>query len=105
MVKILSCTEYPTIKGITQIEYQIPSFDRAGNVTGYKAQEFKKTVFDPNIISDRQILELGQQAAAKKFTQAISKDMREFTSEAGGIKFQVYIKDGRVDNFFPMFEK
>ncbi len=102
-LKILSSTEHPTIRGITQIEYQIPSFDRAGNITGYKKKPFTKTVYNAELISDRQILELGQQAASKKFAQAVSIGKREFISEAGGIKFQVYIKDGVIDNIFPMF--
>jgi len=102
-LKIISSTNHPTIKGLTQIEYQIPSLDRAGNVTGYKVNAFSKTVYDPKVISDNQIIELGQQAAAKGYPSATSKGLSQFTSEAGGIDFRVYIRNGIVDNFHPEF--
>ncbi|UUD65964.1 CdiA family toxin C-terminal domain-containing protein [Pseudomonas seleniipraecipitans] len=69
-IKILG--ETPTsVKGITNIEYQIPAYDRAGNVIGYKAKEFTKTVYDPKVFSDQGkgdgfILLLMQQKAAKR---------------------------------------
>jgi len=71
-IKILG--ETPTsVKGIANIEYQIPAYDRAGNVIGYKAKEFTKTVYDPKIFSDQKILDLGQQAAASGYKDALSK--------------------------------
>ncbi|PHM35693.1 Toxin CdiA [Xenorhabdus mauleonii] len=95
-----------SVKGITQIEYQIPSKDRAGNITGLKAQIFTKTVYDPKIFSDQKMLELGQQAVSKGYEKAISQGVREYESTAGGVKFQVYLdkETGRVTNFFPVAE-
>lgn len=40
-VKVISETP-GSVKGITTIEYQIPAYDLAGNVIGYKAQPFTK---------------------------------------------------------------
>ena len=102
-LNVVSRTDHPTIKGLTQIEYQIPSLDRAGNITGYKMRAFSKTVYDPKVISDKQIIELGQQAAAKGYPSATSKGLSQFTSEAGGIDFRVYIRNGIIDNFHPEF--
>jgi Bacterial EndoU nuclease len=91
------------VNGIKQIEYKIPAYDRYGNVTGYKSETFRKTVYDPKLFSDQKILDLGQQAAAKGYSQAISNGFREYTAEAGGIQFRVYLdgKTGAVTNFFP----
>ena len=102
-VKIVS--ENPTgIPGVTEIKYQIPAKDRAGNITGYKDKPLTKTIYDPKIVSDQKILELGQQAAANGYKSAIASGAREYTNSAGGISFRVYLdpKTGTVTNFFPV---
>lgn len=101
-IKILG--ETPTsVKGITNIEYQIPAYDRAGNVIGYKAKEFTKTVYDPKIFSDQKILDLGQQAAASGYRGALSKGVTQYDATAGGVSFRVYLDKatGAVTNFHP----
>lgn len=53
-VKVLS--ETPTsVAGVTTVRYQIPAYDRAGNVVGYKNQVFPKTVYDPKVFTDHKI--------------------------------------------------
>ncbi|WP_272944348.1 CdiA family toxin C-terminal domain-containing protein [Snodgrassella communis] len=102
-VKIVS--ETPTgIPGITEIKYQIPAKDRAGNIIGYKDKPLTKTIYDPTIVSDQKILDLGQQAAASGYKSAITSGAREYTSSAGGISFRIYLdpKTGTVTNFFPV---
>ncbi|OAI58806.1 hypothetical protein RSP795_22590 [Ralstonia solanacearum] len=95
-------------KGVFNIEYQIPALDRAGNVamdaTGaivYKNQILVKTVYDPMLISDREIIDLGRQAAQSGYGKAIMSGAKAYNSEAGGIPFRVYIdtKNGRVTNY------
>ncbi|WP_238340409.1 hemagglutinin repeat-containing protein [Pseudomonas sp. SWRI92] len=101
-IKILG--ETPTsVKGITNIEYQIPAYDRAGNVIGYKAKEFTKTVYDPKVFSDQKILDLGQQAAASGYRGALSKGVTQYDATAGGVSFRVYLDKatGAVTNFHP----
>src|SRR5476649_519038 len=58
-VKIVGQTP-GSVNGITEISYQIPAYDRAGNVVGYKANVFTKTVYDPNVFSDQEMLDLGR---------------------------------------------
>ncbi|HCE7438978.1 TPA: DUF637 domain-containing protein, partial [Pseudomonas aeruginosa] len=101
-VKVLSETP-GSVKGITTIEYQIPAYDRAGNVIGYKAQPFTKTVYDPKVISDQKVLDLGQQAAASGYVKAVASGDRYYDSTAGGITFRVYLDErtGAVLNFHP----
>nr|WP_318836574.1 DUF637 domain-containing protein [Pseudomonas khavaziana] len=89
------------VNGISEIKYQIPAYDRAGNVTGYKAEVFTKTVYDPKVFTDSKILDLGQQAAASGYNSAISQGLREYTAAAGGVKFRVYLDGKTVKNFFP----
>ncbi|HGJ9012685.1 TPA: CdiA family toxin C-terminal domain-containing protein [Pseudomonas aeruginosa] len=101
-VKVLS--ETPTsIAGITTVRYQIPAYDRAGNIVGFKDKIFPKTVYDPKIFTDQGILDLGQQAAAGGYKDALSKGLSQYDSVAGGITFRVYLDKftGTVTNFHP----
>lgn len=105
-VKIVS--ETPTgVKGITQVKYEIPTKDAAGNLTGnYKgngSKPFEKTIYDPTIFTDEKMLQLGQQAAASGYTDAIKNGLQAYDAKAGGVTFRVYIdqKTGTVSNFHP----
>ncbi|WP_181150300.1 CdiA family toxin C-terminal domain-containing protein [Photorhabdus hindustanensis] len=96
------------MKGIIQVSYLIPTKDREGNITGLKGmgpdlQPFVKTIYDPKIHSDKKMLELGQQAAASGYKEAISSGKQAYDAKAGGIEFRVYLDPatGRVNNFHP----
>lgn len=101
-VKIVSSTP-SDVNGITQVKYQIPAYDRAGNVVGYKATEYPKTIYDPKKFSDQKILDLGQQAASNGYTDARSKGLMQYDSTAEGVTFRIYIdqETGTVRNFHP----
>ncbi|WP_206194067.1 CdiA family toxin C-terminal domain-containing protein, partial [Serratia microhaemolytica] len=100
-------SETPTaVRGITQVEYQIPARDRVGNIIGFKgngSQPFKKTIYDPNLFTDQKMLQLGYQAATDSYSEAIIKSLQSYDSQTGGITFRVYIdkKTGIVNNFHP----
>ncbi len=102
-VKILS--ETPTsVVGITTIRYQIPAYDRANNVVGFKNNVFTKTVYDPKVFTDQKMLDLGQQAAASGYKNALSTSTGyQYDAVAEGVTFRVYLdKDtGRVRDFHP----
>lgn len=101
-VKIVNETPTAT-KGITQVTYQVPSYDRAGNITGFKAAELPKTIYDPKIFTDSKMLELGQQAAANGYEAAMKQGLQAYDAQAGGVSFRVYIDKttGMVNNFHP----
>ena len=102
--KIVS--ETPTdVPGITHITYQIPAKDKVGNtIPGVmKDKVLDKTVYDPKVFTDQKIVELGQEAAAKGYTNAIKNGWSQYSGEAGGVKFQIYVdkKTGTITNFHP----
>jgi filamentous hemagglutinin len=101
-LRILSKT--PTsVAGVSTVRYQIPAYDRAGNVVGFKDKVFAKTVYDPKIFTDQKILDLGQQAAASGYKEALSKGLSQYDSIAGNVTFRVYLDKatGTVTNFHP----
>ncbi len=101
-LKILS--ETPTsVAGVTTVRYQIPAYDRAGNIVGFKDKVFPKTVYDPKIFADQKILDLGQQAAASGYKEALSKGLSQYDSVAGHVTLRVYLdkSTGTVTNFHP----
>ncbi|OCG40123.1 hypothetical protein A9G29_08605 [Gilliamella sp. Fer2-1] len=102
-VKIVS--EKPTgVPGITEVKYQIPTKDRAGNFTGeYKSKLETKTIYDPKIFTDQKILALGQQATASGYKDAIEKGLQSYNAKAGGVTFRIYIIPNTkiISNFHP----
>uniref|UniRef100_UPI00234BCA9F CdiA family toxin C-terminal domain-containing protein n=1 Tax=Providencia sp. PROV141 TaxID=2949851 RepID=UPI00234BCA9F len=70
---------------------------------GNGAEPFKKTVYDPKVYSDQKILDLGQQAAANGYRDAIVKGLQSYNAKAGGVTFRVYLdpKTKGVSNFHP----
>ena len=102
-LKIVSKTNDPNVEGIIQIKYQIPRLDKQGNPTGSFKKPMTKTVYDPKVISNAQILTLGQQAAAAGLADAIAKGKKHFSAMAGGVNFRVYIRNGAIDNFHPEY--
>lgn len=101
-VKIIS--EIPgSVKGITQITYQIPAYDRAGKVIGYKAAELPKTIYDPKVFTDQKMLDLGQRASAIGYKEAMVSKNGTANAIVEGITFRIYVdkNTGMVRNFHP----
>jgi hypothetical protein len=115
-------TQHPKVKGIYEIKYKLPVYDGKsmanggkGNFTGnWKVYRNPKTVYDPNIISDEQILKLGKEAmeegiVSKRISLGKGRspsDTVEGFAEINGeeLKF-IGFKDKNTDeiiNFFPV---
>ncbi|UVI29380.1 pre-toxin TG domain-containing protein [Paenibacillus spongiae] len=102
---IISRTPHPTINGVYEIKYQLPAKDMTGKIIEgqYKNIPFPKTVYDPSVIKDEQMLEWGRQAMANATRSA---NGRILTGTApNGLMFQGYIENGEITNFFPILEK
>jgi len=89
---------HPTIKGIYAQEYRLPAYDGRGNFIGFKNIPDPKTIYDPRIISDKQMLEWGQEAMKKG---VITGRIIEGTA-SNGLTFRGFINNGVVTNFFPV---
>ena len=111
-VKILSKTPHPTVKGVYKIEYQMPSLDRTGKLTGqwrYKTgtTPFEKTVYDSSIISDKQMAQWGREAFADAVQNGTINIINRFWTgtSSNGIKFGGHIdpQTKAVRTFFVEF--
>jgi hypothetical protein len=108
-IRIVSRTPHPTLKGVEKIEYQMQALDRSGKSNGQWKSTLPppKTVYDPQIISDTQMMEMGRQAFGEaQQAGRIDYAKRSWIGYApNGIKFQGYIdhKTGAVRSFFPQF--
>ena len=91
-------------KGIYNIQYRAPKLDRDLNFTGEHKSPKIKTVYDPKIYSDEDILSLGQAAAAKKYREKYTEGgQRVYSSEKDGISFRIYENEvkGMIENIHP----
>jgi len=98
---VLSRKPHPTIKGIYEIEYQLPAKDAAQNfVEGqYKKIAKPKTVYAPSVVSDAQMIEWGKEAMNRGVVNG-----RVITGTASnGLKFTGFVNDvtGEITNFYP----
>ncbi len=78
---IISKTEHSSVKGLYQVEYQNPKLDNASDMLGYKGGMYK-TVYDPKVIPDSDMIHLGQIAANIKFKEAINSGNRIYNAWA-----------------------
>ena len=100
-LKIGSPVPHPTINGIYSQRYTVPAYDGRGNFIGFKNIKDPKTIYDPTVISNRQMLDWGWEAMDNG---VVSGRIIE-GSASNGLKFRGYIgDDGSVTNFFPIFE-
>ncbi|WP_262417582.1 CdiA family toxin C-terminal domain-containing protein [Bacillus sp. YC2] len=109
----LSRTPHENIKGVYEIEYQIPARDSAGNIVEgeWKKKPFTKTVIDPREISNEKIIELGKEAMEEGIgnhrivKQNNSNDIIEGKS-SNGLKFKGYRnpENGEILNYHPVLE-
>ena len=106
-INIISKTPHPTVKGIYKIEYQMPKLDAKGQPTGlWRNKVFPKTVYDPAVISDKQMAEWGRQA----FADAVQKNAVELNGKwhgqsPNGLEFEGYVDQSTkaVRTFYPLF--
>ena len=105
-LKIVRKDKHPTIKGIYEIEYQVPKKDKLGQYTGdYRTPKnpLIKTVYDPKVISDEKILEWGQQAAAQGYENAMTQQLGIYDETVNGLDFRIYLdlNTGKIRNVHP----
>lgn len=114
---------HPDIPGIYEIRYKLPVYDGLskanggkGNFTGqWKEYKNPKTVYDPKVFPDEQMLKLGKEAMEEgirssriridTLERAVSDEIVGY-AEVDGKKLQfIGYKDkvtGEISNFFPV---
>lgn len=112
-IKITGRIPHPTVKGIYNIEYEMPKLNGQLQVTGWrldKGKPFVKTVYDPSVISDRQMAQWGREAFAdamqKNPVKSGATNIRWRGTASNGLEFQGYADTKGTDSvrtFFPIF--
>lgn len=100
---IISKKKHPSIEGVYEIEYQIPKLDMKGDVIPgeYKNITHPKTVYDPNVFSDQQMIQWGKEAMGNG--EIIGREINGTASN--GLNFRGYLNDqGEITNFFPTMD-
>lgn len=90
--------------GVKTVEYKMPKLNPDGTPTGeYGAKVFKKTIYDPDIISDDEFIKRGIEAANDAITKSHDGIMpREWSGvDSKGITWHGYFGDGNITSFFP----
>lgn len=103
---IISQRKHPTIEGVYEIEYGLPKLDMEGNLIPgeLKNVSHPKTVYDPDIISDEQILKWGEEAMKNGKVVGAGREITGVSSN--GLQFRGFIDEssGEITNFFPTLD-
>ncbi|MDR1266621.1 MAG: CdiA family toxin C-terminal domain-containing protein, partial [Propionibacteriaceae bacterium] len=96
---IISKTEiYP---GVYDIKYQVPIRQPGGGLTGdWKVVNTPKTVYDPSVISDADMLAYATDAM--RSARPVSPGSMQYEGWSHGIKFQGWLKDGQFTSVYPV---
>ncbi|WP_419156723.1 PrsW family glutamic-type intramembrane protease [Rossellomorea sp. BNER] len=100
---IISKRKHPTIEGVYEIEYGLPKLDMEGKLIPgeLKNVSHPKTVYDPNIVSNEQILKWGEEAM--KNGKIVGREITGVSSN--GLQFRGFIDEsGEITNFFPTLD-
>jgi len=101
-INVLNVEQHPSMSGIEKITYQVPSIDgKTGEITGWKATMFYKTVYDPIVVSDEHYIRLGKEAAQDAFVKGeLGGEWTGYDSQ--GVKWRGYTSEnGEVTSFYP----
>lgn len=104
-VKITKTESNSQMEGVEKIYYKVPKKDIQGKPTSeLKATEYKKTVYDPKILSTDQYVNYGIEAAnnAAK-NSSTGKLSREWTgTDSNGVKWHGYCDEsGQITSIYP----
>jgi hypothetical protein len=97
---IVSKSPHPTVSGLYEIEYRLPALDRELNIVPgqYKNIPQPKTVYDPNVITNDQMVILGKEAM--EYGVINGRVVTGYASN--GLRFTGYLdENGKITNFHP----
>jgi len=102
---------HPNFNGIYEITYKVPLKDGTGAIIPGKYKIFKnpKTVYDPSVISDADMLKWGEEAMKNGIINNTVDGYVVTGTASNGLKFMGYIDTAVTDfteikNFFPIID-
>jgi hypothetical protein len=108
---IESVVPHPNFNGIYEVTYKVPLKDAKGAIIPgqYKIFQNPKTVYEPSIISDADILKWGEEAMKNGLINNTVNGYVVTGTAPNGLKFMGYIDTAVTDfieikNFFPIID-
>jgi RHS repeat-associated protein len=108
---IVTKTPHTSINGIFEITYKVPLKDSAGNILKGQYKIFKnpKTVYDPRVFSDAEMIKLGEEAMKDAIIKNSINGREVVGTASNGLKFKGFIDDSvpdanEITNFFPLLQ-
>jgi hypothetical protein len=101
--RIVSETPHPSIQGVKDVIYEVPKKGIDGKPLvppEYRYIDRPKTIYDPNLISDKQIYEWGLEAM--KNSEIVG--YKVYGTSSNGLKFEGFYREGKITNFFPVLK-
>ncbi|WP_312507674.1 CdiA family toxin C-terminal domain-containing protein, partial [Lysinibacillus sp.] len=101
--------KHPQLPGLYEINYRVPSmkYGPEGNLVPsgqFRNIKDPKTVYDPRIYSDDQIIQFGKEAMQEAIDSNRIVGRQVVGYAPNGMRFTGFIDDGKITNFFPSFD-
>ncbi len=101
--------KHPQLPGLYEINYRVPSmkYGPEGNLVPsgqFRNIKDPKTVYDPSIYSDEQIIQFGKKAMQEAIDSNRIVGRQVVGYAPNGMRFTGFIDDGKITNFFPSFD-
>ena len=103
-LKVGAPIPHPMVEGVYAQYYRVPASDVRGNFIGFKDIPEPKTYYDPDIISNSQMLQWGNEAMNNASPVGDGGYLIKGTA-SNGLDFCGYLRDGQITNFFPSVPK
>jgi hypothetical protein len=109
---IESIVPHPNFSGIYEVTYKVPLKDGTGTIIPGQYKIFKnpKTVYDPSVISDADMVKLGEEAMKNGIVNGTIDGTKITGTASNGLKFEGWIDSAITDatevkNFYPIISK
>ncbi|MBA4601985.1 CdiA family toxin C-terminal domain-containing protein [Thermoactinomyces mirandus] len=108
---IISKKQSSKFPGLYNIEYRVPSltYDKSGNLVPsgkFKIVNYPKTVYDPEVYSDQQMIQWGKEAMQEGINANRVKGRLVEGYSTNGMKFAGYLdRQGKIKNFYPVIKE
>ncbi|HZG18194.1 MAG TPA: polymorphic toxin-type HINT domain-containing protein [Candidatus Bathyarchaeia archaeon] len=101
--------QHPNFPGLYEIKYRVPAmtYGPGGKLvpTGqFREIKDPKTVYDPKVYSDEQIIQWGKEAMQEGLESNRVTGRVIVGYAPNGMRFTGYVDDGQITNFFPSFD-
>lgn len=106
-INIVKVEKHPHIDGVEDIYYQMAELEKGVPTGRWRARIFTKTVYDPEIISNEQMIQYGKEAIREAEKAGRITERMVVGTASNGLEIMLYVDESKneITNFHPITDK